>query len=324
MIELFGAFIVARSFLITGGLGFIGSHLADVACRDGHSVTVLDNLSTGSLDNVGADVRVAIGDVADAACMSRLAEQVDGIFHLAAVSSVAAYAEDWARVSRTNLLGTVTVFEAAARAGIPVVYASSAAVYGDTPLLPIREDSIPAPISSYGAEKWCVEMHAATTGRILDLTAVGLRFFNVYGPRQTPGSPYSGVISVFLDRLASGQPVQVHGDGRQTRDFVFVEDVAQALLRAMACAGDGCEDVYNVCSGRETSVLELLDHLESLAGRTSRRTHSVPRPNDIRRSCGDPATAERDLGFRASVEPGEGLRQTFEWLVGTQRQAVRA
>lgn len=306
-------------YLITGGCGFIGSHLADRLLANGHRVTILDNLSSGRLDNKPAAAKLVVGDVADPdAVREAMAgdgwEGVDGVFHLAAVASVQKSRELWAETHRTNLLGTVTVFEAArdARRGgpVPVVYASSAAIYGDNTNTPLKEDELPRPLSAYGVDKLGCEMHARVAWSIQGVPTVGFRFFNVYGPRQDPMSPYSGVISIFANRVARGEDVEIHGDGQQVRDFVFVGDVVRILSLAMERRFCGAE-VYNLCTGRATSLVMLLEVLQELCGSQVRRHHTEARAGDIRVSIGDPSLMRSTFDTMCQIGLLQGLSATL-------------
>ncbi|CAO3434929.1 SDR family NAD(P)-dependent oxidoreductase [Azospirillum doebereinerae] len=300
--------------LITGGCGFIGSHLADRLLADGHRVTILDNLSSGRLENKPAAARLVVGDVADPDAVRHAMEGVDGVFHLAAVASVQRSRELWAETHRTNLLGTVTVFEAArdARNGgaVPVVYASSAAVYGDNPATPLSEDLTPRPLSAYGVDKLGCEMHARIAWTIQGVPALGFRFFNVYGPRQDPLSPYSGVISIFARRVARGEDVEIHGDGQQVRDFVFVGDVVRIMALAMDRRWCGAP-VYNLCTGRATSLAMLLEVLQELCGARVQRRHSPARAGDIRVSIGDPSLMRGTFDTVCQIGLLQGLSATL-------------
>lgn len=301
-------------YLITGGCGFIGSHLADRLIDDGHRVTILDDLSTGRLENKPAAARLVVGDVADPDAVSQAMEGVDGVFHLAAVASVQRSRELWAETHRTNLSGTVTVFEAArsARNGhpVPVVYASSAAVYGNNPDTPLAEGSATVPLSAYGVDKLGCELHARVAWNIHGVPTVGFRFFNVYGPRQDPSSPYSGVISIFSRKVARGEDVDIHGDGQQVRDFVFVGDVVRFLAAAMEREPKGAT-VYNLCTGRPTSLLMLLDVLQELCNGKIRRNHLPPRLGDIRVSIGNPARLREVFGMSCRIGLLQGLSATL-------------
>src|SRR5271170_1197251 len=210
-------------FLITGGCGFIGSHLADALIGRAHLVRILDNLSTGKRENAPAQAELIVGDITDRARLAAATAGMDGIFHLAAIASVDASRRDWLGCHAVNLGGCINVFDAARRpggAGLRVVYASSAAVYGDSAAVPLNEADLARPINAYGADKLGCELHGRVATLIHGVPAVGLRLFNVYGPRQDPSSPYSGVISIFADRLRRNAPIDIEGDGRQVRDFV--------------------------------------------------------------------------------------------------------
>ncbi|MGC8476483.1 MAG: NAD-dependent epimerase/dehydratase family protein [Acetobacteraceae bacterium] len=300
-------------YLVTGGAGFIGSHLVAALLAEGHRVRVLDDLSTGRRDNLPAAAELILGDVADPAATAAAMAGMDGCFHLAAIASVARAAEDWPGTHRVNLGGTVAVLDAARARRVPVVYASSAAVYGDCAELPLTEAAIPSPLSAYGADKLGSELHAAVASGVFGVPTVGLRFFNVFGPRQDPASPYSGVISVFAGRLRAGMPLPLHGDGGQTRDFVFVADVVAALRAAMARPAGGAA-VFNICTGTPTRIRDLAATLAAIAGVTLRLTEGPPRPGDIRHSLGSPAAARAALGLGPPTPLAQGLAAVWDWL----------
>ncbi len=300
-----------RTYLVTGGCGFIGSHLADALLAEGHGVRILDDLSTGKLANKPIAAELIVGDVADAEVVAQAMTGIAGCFHLAAIASVERGNQDWLGTHRVNLTGTIAVLEAARRAGpVPVVYASSAAVYGDNPALPLTEAAVPRPLSAYGGDKLGCELHARVAGLVHRVPTTGLRFFNVYGPRQDPDSPYSGVISIFCDRLRAGQEVTVFGDGGQTRDFVFVGDVVRALIAGLREASVGAR-VFNVCTGRATSVAELAGAIARTLGVTPEIGFGPARPGDIRASLGDPSAARAALGFIAGTRLPDGLARTL-------------
>jgi UDP-glucose 4-epimerase len=300
-----------RTILVTGGAGFVGSHLVDSLLADGHRVRVLDDLSTGRRSNLDGRAELLVGDVADASAVTAAMVGVTEVFHLAGVASVQRCNIEWTVTHRINQSATIIVLEAArAAGGVPVVYASSAAVYGDTSGEVAREDLPPNPGTAYGADKLGSELHARIGSRIHGIPTLGLRFFNVYGPRQDPCSPYSGVISIFARRLADGQRILLHGDGCQTRDFVHVADVVAHLRAAMdrlliAPAASGL--VLNVCTGRGVSVHDLALLLGRLQGGAPRMQHVDPRPGDIRHSRGSPDLATAQLGLRAQVTLEDGL-----------------
>lgn len=303
-------------YLVTGGAGFIGSHLVDSLLADGHMVRVLDDLSTGKRSNVDPRAEFAEGDVGDPAIVARAAAGVDAVVHLAAIASVQRGNEDWAGTHRTNLTAAIHVFDAARRARrdgpVPVVYASSAAIYGDNPDLPLSEAARPRPMSAYGADKLGCELHARVGGIVHGLPTAGFRFFNVFGPRQDPKSPYSGVISIFADRVRAGQACTIQGDGEQARDFVYVADVVAALRTGIAAA-DTSAPVFNVGTGISTRILDLALLLQRLAGSPEGPKFVAARAGDIRLSLCDPAKLKA-LGWQPRTSLEEGLRRTLDSL----------
>ncbi len=303
-------------FLVTGGAGFIGSHLADALLAAGHRVRVLDDFSTGRRGNLDPRCEIVVGDVADLPAVRAALSGMDGCFHLAAIASVVRGNEDWLGTHRANQTGTISVFQAARDlGGLPVVYASSAAVYGDLGGAVAHEGLLPAPLTAYGADKLGSELHARVAWHVHGVPTLGVRFFNIYGPRQDPASPYSGVVSIFAARLAAGAALTVHGEGTQIRDFVYVADAVAHLLagmRHLAQAG-GCA-ALNVCTGHGTTVLDLAQTLARLYGRPPRLLHAPLRHGDIARSLGDPTLAIETLGVRAETPLAEGLAATLTWL----------
>jgi UDP-glucose 4-epimerase len=308
-------------YTITGGAGFIGSHLADSLLAAGHQVRVFDDFSTGRMENVDPRCKVIRSDILDAAALRRALDGADGCFHLAAIASVARANEAWLDTHRVNQLGSVAVFEAAVRAGgTPVVYASSAAVYGDLSGRVAREDMAPRPQTAYGADKLGTEVHGRIGWGVHGLPNLGLRLFNVYGPRQDPLSPYSGVISIFAQLVGIGAPLTMNDDGLQVRDFIYVHDVVTHFRAAMQRLKDapGC-DVLNVCTGRGTTIMDLALILGEIHGRVPRINHGPARPGDIRQSIGDPARAVTTLGVSARTALVDGLSVT---LASLQSQAA--
>jgi UDP-glucose 4-epimerase len=303
--------------LVTGGCGFIGSHLCLALRARGDRVRVLDDLSSGSEANLAPGAALLIGDVASPATVRQALAGVDVCYHLAAIASVQRGVQDWYGTHRANLSGTIALLEEARRHGIPVVYASSAAVYGDSTVLPLHEDVRPRPLSAYGADKLGCEQHALVAGHTHGVATTGLRFFNVYGPRQDPRSPYSGVISVFCDRLARGEAVDVFGDGLQTRDFVYVADVVRMLMAAMDAASISAP-VYNVCTGQPTSILELASIIAELCGATLTLRHQPPRAGEIRHSLGQPALARQRLATSPGTSLRDGLAETLAWIAASR------
>jgi UDP-glucose 4-epimerase len=311
------------TYLVTGGCGFIGSHLCDALVNRGDSVRVLDNLSSGSRSKLSPRICFIEGDVADATCARKALVGADGCFHLAAVASVERANRDWIAGHRTNLTGAITIFDAARTTPVPIVYASSAAVYGDSEDLPLREDAEKRPLSPYAADKIGCELHARVASTVFGLSSVGLRFFNVYGPGQAPTSPYSGVISIFCERILRAQPIDIFGQGNQTRDFIFVSDVVAALLRAMDLQLAGAH-IFNVCTGRGTSVLNLVRTIAELCGALP-QVHVRPRRlGDVEHSCGDPTKARRFLGLGTPTDLKGGLAATLSSLRGAADEQQRS
>ncbi len=318
---------MSEIFLVTGGAGFIGSHLVAALLADGHRVRVVDDLSTGRRENLPDGVTFIEGSITDPALMRSAAIGIAGCFHLAAIASVERGIEAWLATHQVNLGGLITLFEAirALPAPVPVVYASSAAVYGDAATLPITEQTATRPLSAYGADKLGCEQHALVASHVHGIPTLGLRFFNVYGPRQDPRSPYSGVISIFCDRLRAGQPIAVFGDGGQTRDFVYVADVVAALGAAMAGlrgapAAVSPASVFNVCTGRATSVRDLAETIAGLCGRRADMRLAPARKGEIRHSVGAPEALRAALGLGEPVPLRQGLAATLNWLA---TEAVR-
>ena len=304
-------------FLVTGGAGFIGSHLVPALLDEGHTIRVLDDLSSGHRKNVPQQIELIEADVTDPTAVESALDGVDGCFHLAAIASVARSHLDWLRTHQVNLTGTINVFDQARPSRrhreVPVVYASSAAIYGNCGSFPVDEESPAAPLSAYGADKHACELHARVAGAIHGVPTVGLRFFNLYGPRQDPLSPYSGVISIFAGRLLRGDAVEIFGDCEQARDFTYIGDAVCALRCAMRAATTSAF-VFNVCTGKATSVLDLAQTMAKLCG-TELVVHRRPtRCGEVRISIGDPQRAVERLGFTARTTLSDGLSMTLDRL----------
>jgi UDP-glucose 4-epimerase len=299
--------------LVTGGAGFIGSHLVEALLARGNRVRVLDDFSTGRRDNLPAGVEVLAGDLADADAVRAAADGASVVYHLGAIASVQRSIEDPPLIHRVCGTGTLNVFEAARRAGVRrIVYASSAAVYG-IPDGPVQVESAALrPLSPYAAAKLAGEFYAQAFSACHGLETVSLRFFNVYGPRQRADSPYSGVIALFISALLAGRTPSVFGDGLQSRDFVAVEDVVQALTLAAEKPGASGK-VYNVGTGRSVTLLDLLATLNTVLGTDVRPNHAPPRTGDIRHSRADIGRIRSDLGYEPRVSLEEGLSRTLEW-----------
>ncbi len=311
-------------YIVTGGAGFIGSHLADALLAAGHRVRVLDDLSTGRRANLDPRCELSVCDVADRARLGEPLEGADGVFHLAAIASVARSNEDWPGTHRANQSATVAVLDAARAAGrIPVVYASSAAVYGDTGGAVAREDARLAPQTAYGADKLGSELHARVGWAIHGVPSLGCRFFNVYGPRQDPASPYSGVISIFAALALAGRRLTVHGTGGQVRDFVFVADVVAHLLAGMAAlARRPGAHVLNVCTGVPTTIAELAEEIRRQARLAGEAARAPGRAGDIEYSLGDPALARELLRLHAGTALAEGLAAMLRSVRGLGAASV--
>ena len=297
-----------KKVLITGGAGFIGSHTADLLLEEGISVRVLDNLSSGRRHNLPDRhplLEFIEGDITDADAVNNAMDGVSHCLHLAAQVSVVTSLEDPGLSAKQNILGFVNVLDAARKAGAGrFVYASSAAVYGEPPKLPLDEDMTVKQLSPYGLEKRVNEYYADLYRRLYGLSSLGTRYFNVYGPRQDPKSPYAGVIALFVDRIKANQPVTVYGDGKQTRDFIYVKDVARANAAALRKTFQG---VCNVATGKSTSLLDLIEALSALTGNSTEILSSGHRHGDIVHSLGDPSRMNRELGLSAETTLKDGL-----------------
>jgi UDP-glucose 4-epimerase len=302
-------------FLVTGGAGFMGSHLVDALVNEGHAVRVLDDLSSGSRGNLPRQVEFMLGDVTNPTAVDQAFEGIDACFHLAAIASVVRSNRDWLRAHEVNLTGTMNIFDQARRLRlrreIPVVYASTAAIYGDCSVVPINEQSPTAPLSAYGADKRACELHARVAGVAHGIPTVGLRFFNLYGPRQDPRSPYSGVIAIFADRLLRGEPVEIFGDGQQVRDFTYIGDAISALRRAPSAASKSAP-VFNICTGKGTTIRALAETIAAMYQTELVAYYRPVRSGEVRVSIGDPRHAARQLDFSAQTTLTEGLTVTLE------------
>lgn len=297
--------------LVTGGGGFIGSHLSRFLLERGDEVIVLDNFSTGKRENLeGVDVRLLEGDIRDFSCVTEAVKGVDTVFHQAALCSVARSVEDPRSTHEVNTTGTLNVFEASRRAGVRrVVFASSSSVYGDSASLPKEETMPTAPLSPYAISKLVGEHYGALYSRLFGLETVGLRYFNVFGPRQDPDSEYAAVIPKFLHGILKGEEVQVHGDGSQTRDFTYIDNVVHANVAAAnspAVAGE----VLNIACGDRWSLIELLKQLESALQRDATVVFRDRRVGDIKHSQASIEKAKRLLGYSPAIDFEEGIRRT--------------
>jgi len=295
-------------YLVTGGCGFIGGHLAHALIRAGHRVTAFDDLSSGHADNLPPEADLEAGCVTDGARLAAVAEPCDGIVHLAAIASVEAAAADPERAEAVNLGGARNAVAAARAEHIPLVYASSAAVYGDAGPGAIAETADCAPLSAYGRHKLMGEQSILTLGP----RATIVRPFNVYGPRQHPASPYSGVIARFISASLAGETITINGAGLQSRDFIYVGDIVRLFLAALGRRPEAPLTV-NGCTGQAIDILTLARAVAEACGTGLDLRHGPERPGDILHSRGDPRRARDILGFEARVRLADGLAETVSW-----------
>jgi len=306
--------------LVTGGGGFIGSHLCRFLVERGDEVIVLDNFSTGKRENLeGLDVQLIEGDIREFSHVLKAIKGVDTVFHQAALCSVARSVEDPRRTHEVNTTGTLNLFEASRKSGVRrVVFASSSSVYGDSVSLP-KEESMPtAPLSPYAISKLVGEHYAAMYWRLFELETVGLRYFNVFGPRQDPDSEYAAVIPKFLHAIINGEEVQVHGDGLQSRDFTYVDNVVQANCAA-ATATEAAGQVFNIACGERWSLLELLKKLESTLQLDANMAFRDRRVGDVKHSQASIEKARQLLGYSPAVDFDEGIKRTVAWFTESPR-----
>lgn len=307
---------------MTGGAGFIGSHIVEALVARGHRVRVLDDFYSGSRRNLAAvrgKIELLRGDCADPRIARQAVRGMDAVSHQAAIPSVARSVDDPAQSHRANATGTLALLVAAREAGVPrFVYASSSSIYGETPGLPKRETHAPSPLSPYAVAKLVGEHYLRVFCSLYGMQGLALRYFNVFGPRQDPGSPYSGVISLFTTALLAGRTPVIYGDGRQSRDFTYVANVVDGNLRALE-ARSAKGQAVNLATGRRITLLQLLKRLASELGRPAKASHQQTRRGDIRHSLADVALARRVLGYRPSVSFEEGLQQTVAWYRDASR-----
>lgn len=310
-------------YLVTGGAGFIGSHIVDALVASGETVRVVDNLSTGHRENLAHHGLSAIefieADVAEPGVAAQAVDGIDYVLHIAAIPSVPRSVKDPVTTHRANVDATLLLLEAARAAQIKrLVFASSSSVYGNSPTLPKHERMPTNPLSPYALQKLIGEQYLRVYHSLYGLDAVALRFFNVFGPRQDPSSPYSGVISLFTAALNEGRQPTIHGDGGQTRDFTYVSDVASGVIAASTADGIGGK-VMNLAPGGRVSLNSLFAVLREAIGADVEPLYGPPREGDVRDSQADNTLAREFLGFDAEVTVEEGLRRTVEWFRTTQR-----
>lgn len=311
-------------YLVTGGAGFIGSHIAQTLLEQGHHVRVLDNFSTGKRENIeelkqrfdGSRLEVIEGDLRDAARVGEAVRGVDILFHEAAFVSVPQSMDEPQDCFDVNISGTSLLFDAARKAGLKrAVVASSAAVYGESDALPLVEETPLMPKSPYAVSKRVDEMYAEMFTHTFGFEVVALRYFNVYGPRQRPDSMYAAAVPIFARRLLDNKAVTIFGDGGQTRDLINVRDVVRANIVASEHP-NAAGKIFNVCTGVETRLLDLLDVMYELLPNAPTHTFAPPRAGDIYRSLGNPQKAADVLGFRAEVSLADGLNEVINWMRG--------
>ena len=305
-----------RTSLVTGGAGFIGSHLVRALLERGDKVRVLDNFSTGKRENlnkVRADVEIIEADLRDADAVAASLVDVNLVFHQAAFVSVPLSMETPGACFDVNVRGTEALLESARDAGVErVVFASSAAVYGESEALPLDEETPLSPMSPYAVSKRVNEIYAQLYTQSLGLDVTALRYFNVFGPRQAPDTAYAAAVPIFIRQMMDGNPVTIYGDGGQTRDLIFVGDVVRANLMAASNAS-AAGGIFNICTGRETGILDLIESLFNIFPDAPRPIFDAPRAGDIYRSVGSPKRAEEKFSFRAQTALDDGMKDTATW-----------
>jgi len=311
------------NYLVTGGCGFIGSHLVDSLISEGHTVRVIDDLSSGRKANIQQGCELVIGDVTDTEMVLQCMAGMDGCYHLASVASIQQSIDNWLETHNINLTGAINVFNAARQNKIPVVYASSSAVYGDNADIPLKESAEYRPLTAIGADNLATELHARVATLVHGVPTVGMRFFNVYGPRQNPLSPYFGVVASFFERLSAGKTMTIYGDGEQTRDFVYIDDAVNALKCAMTNI-NAIPMVFNVCTGEAISINKLALMMQSLMGKAVAVENKKSRKGDIRVSIGNPERSKKILNFSPQITVMQGLRKLMEFETDNGKVKSRA
>jgi len=304
-------------YIVTGGAGFIGSHIAEHLATNGHEVIIFDNLFTGKKENIRhliteRGVSFVEGSVTDIQALKKIADDADGIFHQGAIVSVPRSVKNPIATNEANVQGTLNVLVAARDSGVKkVVFASSSSVYGDTPVLPKQEDMKPLPISPYAVSKLSGEYYCRVFSSVYGLPTVCLRYFNVFGPRQDPTSEYAAVIPKFITKILRDQPPVIYGDGEQSRDFTFIGDVVQANWLAMERDVEG---VFNIAYGKQHTLNELASTIMELAGKQIEPIHEAARTGDIRHSLADISAARSRLGYSPAYTFRSGLQETVSWF----------
>jgi len=301
------------TYLVTGGCGFIGSHLVEKLLSRGHQVRIIDNLSTGTRTNLPNNAKVIIGDIRDKKLLIKIMNGVDGCFHLAASESNDSSINQWSESHTINLTGTINVLEAATKANkypVPVVYASSASVYGDNANMTLSENAKLRPLNSIGVDKLGCEMHARVAGIIYKLPTMGFRMFNVYGAHQNSDLNHGGVIEAFCKQILQGTNININGKGFQSRDFVYVKDVVKFLYEGMKYTNTNAP-IFNVCTGKATSIQQLVQILFSIAGYTVPIAYKKAALDDFQSPIGDPSLSAKLLKLSADIKLGDGLKELF-------------
>lgn len=305
-------------YLVTGGAGFIGSHITEELIKRGDEVIVLDNMYSGRQENIAVNPKAVFinGSIQDKEILNSICTKynIEGIFHLAAVASVQKSIENPALVHDVNVTGTLNVLEVARKHGVrKVVLSASAAAYGDNPVFPKREDMLPEPLSPYAVSKIASEMYCKTYAELYDMQTISLRYFNVFGPRQDPNGEYAAVIPKFTEKICAGESPTVFGDGEQTRDFVYVKDVARANILAMD--SDIC-GLFNIGTGVQTSLNNLAKMIMDAAEISVEMKYEPAREGDVRYSVADISKAKSELGYKPKWELTDGIKETVEYFKG--------
>jgi dTDP-glucose 4,6-dehydratase len=310
--------------LVTGGAGFIGSHIVDRLLKEGFEVTVIDNLSTGRLENIAhhqdrKDFHFIKGDIRNASLIKKAIKNIDVVFHEAALVSVPRSIENPLLTNEVNVSGTLNLLEACRNANVAwFIYASSSAIYGETETLPKHENLMPQPMSPYAVSKLTAENYVKIYHKIYGLNTICLRYFNVYGPRQIY-SPYSGVITIFINRLLRNEPPIIYGDGEQTRDFTYIQDVVEASMLALT-RKKAIGEVFNIATGTPTTINQLATMLQQITNKTSLKPiHTNPRPGDIKHSYADITKAKKLLRYNPKTSLKNGLTQLVKWYINSSQ-----
>ena len=314
---------MADLYLITGGAGFIGSNLADALVRDGERVRIFDDFSTGRIENlltVRDKIEIVEGDLRDFDTVRRAMRGVNYVSHQGALRSVERSVDDPMSSNAVNVQGTLNILQAAREAGVTrVAYASSSSAYGDTEVLPKTEDLAPAPISPYAVSKLAAEHYCRVYSRLYGLETVSLRYFNVFGPKQSPESKYAAVVPLFIQAALDGVPLTVHGDGMQSRDFTYIDNVVLANRLAMSTPGVG-GSVFNVACGSRHSLLDIAAVIGRFLGRDLKRNHVAPRRGDVRHTQASIDRISSALNYKPTIGFEDGMRRTFEWFKGQWKE----